>query len=155
MNKKMFLVVAVLMAATGCGSTTSSKEPSAEAPATSSEEPSAEAPATSSFAEYFNAASDFDDDLSAVLADMAAVSAAGKTGSAAVVQIACENLSESASSALAKYSDAPSQPLIDGFQNLVDSAAECMAGDYTASVTYVDQASDNFIAATAQIEAGG
>jgi hypothetical protein len=155
MNKKMFLVVAVLIAATGCGSTTSSEEPSAAAPATSSEEPSAEVPATQSVSEYFDAESAFDDDLSEVVADMTAVSAAAQTGSAAVVQIACENLLESASSALAKYSDAPVQAMLDGFQNLVDSAATCMAGDNTASNTYVNQATDNFIAAKAQMDAAG
>jgi hypothetical protein len=63
-------------------------------------------------------------------------------------------LSESASSALAKYSDAPLQPMLDAFENLVDSAAACMAGDYTGATTYVNQASVNFDAATAQINAG-
>lgn len=95
------------------------------------------------------------DDLSGVQADMGGVSAAAKTGNVGVVQIACENLSESASEALAKYSDAPVQPMLDAFQNLVDSAAACMAGDYDSATTYVNAASDNFEAATAQINAQG
>lgn len=138
MNKKMVVVVAVLIAATGCGSTIASEEPYAPQNAR----------------EYFLAEPSFMDDLAAVQADMGGVSAATKTGNVGVVQIACENLSESASSALAKYSDAPLQPMLDAFQNLVDSAAACMAGDYTGATTYVNQASVNFDAATAQINAG-
>ena len=139
MNKKMVLVVAVLIAATGCGSTIASEE--TYAPQNSRE--------------YLLAEPSFMDDLSGVQADMSGVSAATKTGNIGVVQIACENLSESASEALAKYSDAPVQPMLDAFQNLVDSAAACMAGDYSGASTFVNQASDNFEAATAQINAGG
>ena len=137
----MVLVVAVLIAATGCSSTIASEEPFAQGP--------------QGAREYFNAEPDFMDDLSAVQADMGGVSAATKTGNVAVVQIACENLSESASSALAKYGDAPVQPMLDAFQNLVDSAAACMAGEYSTASTYVNQASVNFEAATAQINAAG
>ena len=139
MNKKMVLVVAVLIAATGCGSTIASEETYAPQNAR----------------EYFLAEPSFMDDLSGVQADMTGVSAATKTGNIGVVQIACENLSESASEALAKYGDAPVQPMLDAFQNLVDSAAACMAGDYSGASTFVNQASDNFEAATAQINAGG
>jgi hypothetical protein len=138
----MVLVVAVLIAATGCGSTIASEEPFA-------------APAPQSMKEYFNAQPSFMDDLSGVQADMTGVTAATKTGNVGVVEIACENLSESASQALAKYSDAPLQPMLDAFQNLVDSAAACMAGDYDSAATYLNQASDNFDAATAQINAAG
>jgi hypothetical protein len=143
MNKKIGLVLIVMIAATGCGSTIAS------------EEPFAEAPATQSMKDYFNAEPSFMDDLSGVQADMSGVSAATKTGNVGVVDIACENLSESASEALAKYSDAPLQPMLDAFQNLVDSAAACMAGDYDSATIYVNQASDNFDAATAQINAAG
>ena len=143
MNKKMVLVVAVLIAATGCGSTIAS------------EEPFAEAPASQSMKEYFNSEPSFMDDLSGVQADMSGISAATKTGNVGVVQVACENLSESASSALAKYGDAPLQPMLDAFQNLVDSAAACMAGDYSTASTYINQASDNFNAANDQINAAG
>ena len=143
MNKKIGLVLIVMIAATGCGSTIAS------------EEPFAEAPATQSMKDYFNAEPSFMDDLSGVQADMSGVTAATKTGNVGVVDIACENLSESASEALAKYSDAPLQPMLDAFQNLVDSAAACMAGDYDSATTYLNQASDNFDAATAQINAAG
>ena len=142
MNKKMVLVVAVLIAATGCGSTIASEEPLA-------------APAPQSMKEYFNSEPSFMDDLSGVQADMTGVTAATKTGNVGVVEIACENLSESASEALAKYSDAPLQPMLDAFQNLVDSAAACMAGDYSGASTFVNQASDNFNAANDQINAAG
>jgi hypothetical protein len=143
MNKKIGLALIVMIAASGCGSTIAS------------EEPFAQAPATQSMKEYFNAEPSFMDDLSGVQADMSGVSAATKTGNIGVVDIACENLSESASEALAKYSDAPLQPMLDAFQNLVDSAAACMAGDYDSATTYLNQASDNFDAATAQINAAG
>ena len=143
MNMKTVLIAGVLIAATGCGSTIAS------------EEPFAQAPAPQTMKDYFNAEPSFMDDLSGVQADMSGVSAATKTGNVGVVQIACENLSESASEALAKYSDAPVQPMLDAFQNLVDSAAACMAGDYDSATTYVNQASDNFTAATAQINAAG
>jgi hypothetical protein len=143
MNKKIGLALIVMIAASGCGSTIAS------------EEPFAQAPATQSMKEYFNAEPSFMDDLSGVQADMSGVSAATKTGNIGVVDIACENLSESASEALAKYSDAPVQPMLDAFQNLVDSAAACMAGDYDSATTYLNQASDNFDAATAQINAAG
>lgn len=143
MNMKTVLIAGVLIAATGCGSTIAS------------EEPFTQAPATQSVKDYFNAQPSFMEDLTGVQADMGGVSAATKTGNVAVVQIACENLSESASEALAKYSDAPLQPMLDAFQNLVDSAAACMAGDYTGATTYVNEASVNFDAATTQINAGG
>jgi hypothetical protein len=143
MNKKIGLALIVMIAASGCGSTIAS------------EEPFAQAPATQSMKEYFNAEPSFMDDLSGVQADMSGVTAATKTGNVGVVDIACENLSESASEALAKYSDAPLQPMLDAFQNLVDSAAACMAGDYDSATTYLNQASDNFDAATAQINAAG
>ena len=143
MNKKIGLALIVMIAASGCGSTIAS------------EEPFAQAPATQSMKDYFNAEPSFMDDLSGVQADMSGVSAATKTGNIGVVDIACENLSESASEALAKYSDAPLQPMLDAFQNLVDSAAACMAGDYDSATTYLNQASDNFDAATAQINAAG
>lgn len=143
MNKKIGLALIVMIAASGCGSTIAS------------EEPFAQAPATQSMKEYFNAEPSFMDDLSGVQADMSGVTAATKTGNVGVVDIACENLSESASEALAKYSDAPVQPMLDAFQNLVDSAAACMAGDYDSATTYLNQASDNFDAATAQINAAG
>jgi hypothetical protein len=142
MNKKIGLALIVMIAASGCGSTIASDEPYA-------------APAPQSMKDYFNAEPSFMDDLSGVQADMSGVSAATKTGNVGVVDIACENLSESASEALAKYSDAPVQPMLDAFQNLVDSAAACMAGDYDSATTYVNQASDNFTAATAQINAAG
>ena len=133
----------LIVATTGCGSTIANDEPYAQAPATQSVQ------------EYFNAQPSFMDDLTGVQADMGGVSAAAKTGNVAVVQTACENLSESASEALAKYSDAPVQPMLDAFQNLVDSAAACMAGDYSGASTFVNQASVNFEAATAQINAQG
>ena len=142
MNKKIGLALIVMIAATGCGSTIASEEPFA-------------APAPQSMKEYFNAQPSFMDDLSGVQADMTGVTAATKTGNVGVVEIACENLSESASQALAKYGDAPLQPMLDAFQNLVDSAAACMAGDYDSAATYLNQASDNFDAATAQINAAG
>jgi hypothetical protein len=137
------LATILLIAVTGCGSTIASDEPYAQAPA------------LQTMREYFISQPSFGDDLDKVQADMGGVSAATKTGNVAVVQIACENLSESASSALVKYYDAPVQPMLDAFQNLVDSAAACMAGDYTGATTYVNQASDNFTAATAQINAQG
>lgn len=143
MNKKMVVVVAVLIAVTGCSSTTASQDSYSGSPA------------SQSMQDYFNSEPSFMDDLSGVQADMSGVSAATKTGNIGVVQIACENLSESASTALAKYGDAPVQPMLDAFQNLVDSAAACMAGDYSGASTFVNQASVNFDAATSQINAGG
>ena len=148
MNKKIGLALVVMIAATGCGSTIASED-------TLAGDTAVEAPATQSVKDYFNAQPSFMEDLTGVQADMGGVSAATKTGSVAVVQIACENLSESASEALAKYGDAPLQPMLDAFQNLVDSAAACMAGDYTGATTFVNQASENFDAATTQINAGG
>lgn len=138
-TKHAQLATILLIALTGCSSTIANDQPYAPQNAR----------------EYFLAEPSFMDDLSGVQADMSGVSAATKTGNVGVVEIACENLSESASEALAKYSDAPVQPMLDAFQNLVDSAAACMAGDYSGASTFVNQASVNFEAATAQINAQG
>jgi len=149
-NKKMVLVVAVLIAATGCGSTIASEDTIA-----SQDSSTSDSPALQTMKEYFANNPSLMGDLRGVQADMSAVTASANTGNPSAVESACENLRDSASSALALYGDAPLPPMIDAFQNLLDGAAACIAGDYSGAADYVYAASDDFSTATAQINAEG